>query len=562
MARHTPGPNAGLALKLRRGTRCQFDKSLRKAAFLSCFVMPALYLAGALLCLHSGWDDGAITVAYGRTYFHTGLLSLTPVSTAVEGTSSLLWAVVIGLASYAAQDPACLLGISKTFSAVCFLFFLLLFRRFAGVILDPEYRDAAVITMSLAVTPLAEIANGMEMNLYALLVLLLTVLWLDPQWGGGKLVAVCSNLSILILAIRFESPFLLLGLYVGLAFARPDKRRKFLGLVILDACAFASFEWWRWRTFHDVLPNTIVAKRWVPYTEPGLFHQSFRHVVGLLELPVVFVGPTVAVAALLLLGHFRFRLKSNMDGSRPRLRGDTLLLGLMSGGALGFGLLLGKNWGTVGRMTFAFSPFFVVTLFVMIRSSRGYGGSQNKLLASVLLLQFLAMLTQLPRSLWNSVPEGRVESKGRDLERIRVGLNQPALSVMMPDVGGTALCCDKLRLIDSGLLTNQVLAHRGYAAIPKVINDERPDAIETHSVWQQYGEFYKRSLLAGYEPVAFEDMIVYVRRPLAAKLRASPHFIEGSCQELIHFPRLSPALLSTEDVAYAFQQVGCIKWVR
>jgi hypothetical protein len=80
-----------------------FATSLARSAYLSCFVMTALYLVGALLWLHSGWDDGAITLAYARTYFHTGSFSLTPVSTAVEGTSSLLWTVMMGLASILSQ---------------------------------------------------------------------------------------------------------------------------------------------------------------------------------------------------------------------------------------------------------------------------------------------------------------------------------------------------------------------------------------------------------------------------------------------------------------------------
>jgi hypothetical protein len=542
-------------------TALSIATSLGRAAYISCFVVPAIYLVGALLCLHGGWDDGAITLAYARTYFHTGSFSLTPVSTAVEGTSSLLWVAVMGFASIFGQKAGYLLAISKICSAGCFVLFLLLFRRFASRVLDREYRDVAVITMALAVTPLAEIANGMEMNLYALLVLLLTVLWLEDELKGWKLVAACSFLSVLSLAIRFESPFLLLFLYMGLAFGRPDRRRDIPKLIVVDAVALACIELWRWRAFHEVLPNTIIAKRWMPYTEPGVMHEGYRHVLGLLELPIVFAGPTAAIAILALHELLRRSSQTSTNRLQVRLQGDGILLALMCVGALSFGLLLGKNWGTVGRMTFAFAPFFVLMLFVMIRDIQVFRQSRNLLFASILLLQLLALLAQMPRSLRNSVPEGLVESHGRDLERIRIGLDQPSLSVMIPDVGGTALCCERLRLIDSGLLTNKVLAHRGYAAIPDVIDEERPDVIETHSTWQQYGGFYKRSLLVDYEPVAFGDLVVYVRRPFAAKLVLSEHFIQGSCRELINFPKLFPAVLAKEDVAYLSQEQACLGWV-
>ena len=61
--------------------------------------------------------------------------------------------------------------------------------------------------------------------------------------------------------------------------------------------------------------------------------------------------------------------------------------------------------------------------------------------------------------------------------------------------------------------------------------------------------------------MAFGDLVVYVRRPLVARLVLSEHFIQGSCRELINFPRLYPAVLAKEDVAYLSQEQACLGWV-
>src|SRR5579863_5987461 len=41
-----------------------------------------------------GWDDGAITLAYSRTFADTGRFALTAVSEQVEGISSVSWFLI------------------------------------------------------------------------------------------------------------------------------------------------------------------------------------------------------------------------------------------------------------------------------------------------------------------------------------------------------------------------------------------------------------------------------------------------------------------------------------
>ena len=61
---------------------------------------------------------------------------------------------------------------------------------------------------------------------------------------------------------------------------------------------------------------------------------------------------------------------------------------------------------------------------------------------------------------------------------------------MVPDVGGTSLCCEKINIIDSALLTNQYLAKHGYDNFGILLEKERPDIIETHSIWSSVTKIY------------------------------------------------------------------------
>ncbi|WP_027194001.1 hypothetical protein [Paraburkholderia sprentiae] len=63
---------------------------------------------------------------------------------------------------------------------------------------------------------------------------------------------------------------------------------------------------------------------------------------------------------------------------------------------------------------------------------------------------------------------------GASVDHLREYLGQPTLKFTTPDVGGAALCCDHLDILDSALLTNASLARRGYAGFADYLNKERP----------------------------------------------------------------------------------------
>src|ERR1700745_3513444 len=82
------------------------QSSLRKGLLVSALLAPALSLTIGLFKLKGGWDDGAITAAFSRTFADTGVIALTPVSPRVEGFSSLTWFLLLTLAHSFGDDPS------------------------------------------------------------------------------------------------------------------------------------------------------------------------------------------------------------------------------------------------------------------------------------------------------------------------------------------------------------------------------------------------------------------------------------------------------------------------
>ena len=76
-------------------------------------------MAFCLLIGDNGWDDGAITLAFSRTYAHHGLIALTPHSETVEGFSSVSWFLLNALVALAKPSYHSSILISQVVSALC-----------------------------------------------------------------------------------------------------------------------------------------------------------------------------------------------------------------------------------------------------------------------------------------------------------------------------------------------------------------------------------------------------------------------------------------------------------
>jgi hypothetical protein len=92
---------------------------------------------------------------------------------------------------------------------------------------------------------------------------------------------------------------------------------------------------------------------------------------------------------------------------------------------------------------------------------------------------------------------------------------------MTPDVGGTALCCERLDILDSGLLTNPSLARRGYAGLAEYLNKERPEVIETHGLWSRDSGIYSvAEFEANYLPAIYDGTLFWLRHDVLQRLVA------------------------------------------
>ncbi len=87
---------------------------------------------------------------------------------------------------------------------------------------------------------------------------------------------------------------------------------------------------------------------------------------------------------------------------------------------------------------------------------------------------------------------------------------------------GVALCWDRIRIVDLGLLTNATLARAGYAALGQVLEAERPDVIGTHSGWSEYSHIYELPWFQDhYAPLLAKRTLLWVRRDRLLALSAA-----------------------------------------
>jgi hypothetical protein len=101
---------------------------------------------------------------------------------------------------------------------------------------------------------------------------------------------------------------------------------------------------------------------------------------------------------------------------------------------------------------------------------------------------------------------------GLAVDRVRQLLGLERIVFVTPDIGGLALCCDRIRIVDIALLTNRRLAKDGYIALPSVFNEEMPDIIEAHQVWAALSQIYTIAQFRNkYQPILVDRTRLYLR---------------------------------------------------
>ncbi|HEX3381548.1 MAG TPA: hypothetical protein VHU21_17405 [Paraburkholderia sp.] len=528
--------------------------------FLFVAAYAVLSLTAIALVGPYGWDDGAITIAYAHTLGRHGIFALTAASAPAEGTSSLLMTAMLAAGQWMVHP-----GFLEAIITAQLLSFIalsatlvLVWRALEPSLPSPMQRLIVVCLLGLLPACQAEIINGMEMTVFALLLFAFVLSWRVRSTLAYAL------LPLLMLA-RFEAVFYL-GFALGwmVVFCPQDRPQAIRMCVWLMLC-FLLLTIWRYWVFGTLMPNTILAKLQAPYSKRG-WDGILEKLRGLKDF--------LFVNAALLAGMYL----SWKGGQKRRLDPMPVLL-IFAFGV--FALVSGRNWGYTGRMFMAVLPLFVLSLAERLANMR-----QPYVLRGLLLclsVTFLFNLTVLrgnvdtvilgasmrgvlPASLnaaggaarkrvwnsfsgdWRGVTPQNYAMTGASVDHLREYLGQPTLKFMTPDIGGSALCCEHLDILDSGLLTNPSLARRGYAGFADFLIKERPEVIETHGSWSSDSGIYSiAEFKTDYLPAVYDGTLFWLRHDVLQRLVAG-----GMAADPVHPGRLLDIryLGDSRDVSY------------
>jgi hypothetical protein len=478
----------------------------------------------ALVVGSHGWDDGSITVAFARTFAESGRIALTPFSEVVEGYSSPFWMLLL-----TATFRVLPLGFDGMLlaSQLWAAFFAALSAALLYVLVRPFLRSAALpLTFVLFVSSvfLNETANGMEMT--ALSAVTLAMVW---AMRTRRRIPMVFALAALTPWIRLEAAgYVVAGAVLVALFARDYRRaRALLGGVLISALVLTGL---RLALFDSGLPNTILAKQSPPYPYgTTLTERISMSKTVIKELLYVFApGAIIAVGGLLGRRAGSGRVANSLAPWRTRSVTPVIVysIGYLVG-MVGANVVIGPNWGYLGRMEqSATALVVVVVVYCMPRATRSL---QNPVRLTAVIVALLVVaawgvdreridaLTQPGRG--DAITPAAYRQTGEAVEAVRNALGADTMSVMTPDIGGTSLCCGHLEVLDLGLLANRELAPSGYGTLDEYLSVHRPDTVVTHSVWSAASKLYELPYFReNYSPVAVDGMWFYVRSDLLTRL--------------------------------------------
>jgi hypothetical protein len=487
----------------------------RRGLAIVVVVQFAALLAVCILVGDNGWDDGAITLAFSRTFAQHGLVALTPRSEVVEGFSSVSWFLLNAAAALARPSYQAAILVSQVLAAASIAASTLLLARTCALLrLDRLFTTLTVIAFAAWGCSFSEASNGMEMGLLAAAFLVMVNELLAPRprallLGAGVALAVTT---------RFEA-----GFYVGLlalsVIAAPG-RRAFWVIALTGLGTVLLLSGWRLAVFSDVLPNTYWAKRWPPYAGFGVVSR----LRGAVELPSLFLAPLLALPIL---------RRSGLDlGALAQARRRALLvLGAPLAGAVVLGGLLGKAWGYYGRMPYFATPLALLLVALPLSAWLSARRTTGRIaaVAALYAISIGASLFGFPSGSLAAARDGgsfgvtphSYAASGRLFARVAAAAELQHPSILTPDVGGLALTRPELRIVDLAFLSNRALARRGHAALPEVLATEAPDIIEAHWHWATAGKLYDLpAFRAGYVPAFADGTKFWLRRNVARALEA------------------------------------------
>jgi len=513
-------------------------------------VVLALHVVIALAVWVESWDDGFIILAFARTFAETGHIGLNPVSERVEGATSPLWFLLMaGLYSVGPTSFAGFHFASQLTAAVCSAGAAVLLYR-----LVRPFAQAAAWWITLLVFLLgpvrSETGNGMEMSLLCLVVLGIMTLLRTDEDRRWKAVAL---LAAMVPWIRLEATgYLFAGVLAIWLFSSPRNRRPLVAIFVSSIVSVCFLVVVRYLVFGTVLlTNTMLAKQMPPYSPPFPSPAWWgQQAIGVVAEPLVTALPAVVVFLIMLrlsgqrLGDKVARLKSLVVAREvPRLVSFGLGYAI---GFFAFTAVVGANMFTLpGRMGMSALMVLVVAAVnsaPLSDPARQRLPARSKLAVVGLFLVpcvgFVAYdtvgMAMRTAQLVSDSRQVRVVSfsafhaNGKAAERVRAMLGLPKISILLTDVGQPGLCCQKVEILDFGLLTNSELTKTGWAGFPAYLRSKNPDLIQLHSSFTEESgitrdEFFKEN----YTPVFVDLSLFYVRNDHYQTLKSRCDFGEA-----------------------------------
>lgn len=491
-----------------------------------------------------GWDDGAITVAFARTFALTGDFALTTISERVEGFSSLLYMGLLSLLiPTAAEQMDVQILISQMLTVASLVGAgIMLFTALDRAV--PSVAARLFIVALFLAFPLhfRETMNGMEMALLGLL--FISWVWAADTGRAG----LEFMLVPLILLTRFESIFYLGVVYGALFVTQSNRRYHFFSRGVVVIFFFSLITLVRWIWLQDFMPNPIWAKLQPPYSVDSTLLAEVRSKLFGLQAFFTILGPLLLAGLFFLL----FRPSAWIF--------ETYAFWLVVAFLL-FTLFTGRSSGYDGRMFLGLLPVLVFLVAdIVARSSRREGSDHAPFLVlsaalaivllvnigelkntSLLVLKRLDELGRLPTPVSRTIagPISRAgfpanpavyAANGHIADEVRQLIDQEQIVLMAPDIGGLGLCCapGTLEVIDNALLANRRLAKEGYSEFRTLLVERRPELILTHFIWASYSGIYKLDFFSeNYRPMILRNTLFWVRADIHDRVLAEGASIAG-----------------------------------
>ncbi len=505
------------------------------------------------------WDDSAITLGFARTFALTGKIEPTPGSGIVEGYSTTLWMLLMAIAAKFAVTPSALLVVAKISTLLLNLANILLMRRWFLTWTTETIGNLVAGSVGCGLM-FYETINGMETPLILTLVLVMLLLFPRPGRTARFFYLLTGSAFLLI---RWEAawllvPFVLAELSTEFNAERNRRRAPLSAATWLSVFLLTNLA--RWQYFGSILPNTIIAKRGIPYTTAIPSIEIQRHLqdpVFILTSSKIFV---IVVIAGLLYDHFVLNRQSSMlEMLRSSYHGSWQLRFaiLFTAFSLILTAAIGANWGPQARSFYPAWPFLFGLLLLPLSQLR----TRTLAWATAALFVFaLLRMTvhvreleayQAPVYMPRTTVSG-FEAVASALSDIESASHHSHLVYAGPDMGAVMLFTHGVRVIDLGLLCDPFLARTRYAAINSyVLQQRQPDVIEVHENWTKLANLQASPLfLRRYRPVYVHGIRTFLDRNLIqsidpSRLREKPFQPDGRPD--IGELRQNPLLKYTND---------------